>query len=298
VVEEHQTPLVMTEGGLSREFFQRAGGRLASLGMVGERMMLNLAAEFDGNGLLDGRTIGIVSSDLPNFVKPVEGVFVPELRRRGHKVADVARLSTWPGSQGQIPLAVQRMRAAGVDAVINVEAFPNFTQFVQTAEGQGWRPRYFTAEYVGMTSDFEVQAMPESFDGAVAMTSKSSADWRDNVPEPAHDVACRETYERATGESIPRNNGDASNSEYSVTLQLCGITKVFTAAAQAAGPNLTRGSYVEAMQRLGPMEAAFYFGGAFGAGKTDLSDHVRLSRYVHSCRCWRNLDQIRPAQFR
>lgn len=298
VTEEHQTPLIVTGQGLSREFYNRSRGRLTSLAMAGDRMMSNTAAEFDAKGVLDGRTIGIVSSDEKNFIDPVEGVLVPELRRLGHKVADVARLSTWPRSQGQIPPAVQRMRAAGVDTVLFVGSFLNATQWVQTADGQVWRPRYLVSEFGGMTSDFEVQAMPPSFDGALAMTSQRFAEWRSNVPEPAHDAACRETYEKTTKDSLPRNNGNESNAEYPVALYACGMVKVFAAAAQGAGANLTRSAYIDAMQRIGPMESGFYFGGAFRGGKTDLSDQLRFNRFDIGCRCWRNVDQVRPAPFR
>jgi ABC-type branched-subunit amino acid transport system substrate-binding protein len=298
VTEEHQTPLVVTGQGLSREFFDRSQGRLTSLAMAGDRQMSNTAAEFDAKGAFKGRTIGIVSSDEKNFIDAVEGVLVPEIRRRGHKIADVARLSTWPRSQGQIPPAVQRMRTAGVDTVLFVGSFLNATQFVQTADGQVWQPRYLVSEFAGMTSDFEVQAMPRSFDGALAMTSQRYAEWRSNVPEPAHDRACRETYEKTTKDPLPRNNGNESNAEYPVALFACGMVKVFAAAAQAAGPNLTRAAYVDALQGLGPMESGFYFGGAFRSRKSDLTDQLRFNRFDFSCRCWRNVDQVRPAPFR
>ena len=298
VTEEHKTPLIVTGQGLSREFFDRSGGLLASLAMAGDRMMANMAAELDAKGVLDGRTIGVVSSDEKNFIDSVEGVLVPELKRLGHKVADVARLATWPRSQGQIPPAVQRMRSAGVDTVLFAGSFLNATQWVQTAEGQVWRPRYLVSEFGGMTSDFEVQAMPQSFDGALAMTQQRFGEWRSNVPEPAHDVACRETYERTTKERLPRDDGGTSNAEYPVALYACGMVKVFARTSLAAGANLTRAAYTEALRRGGTMESGFYFGGTFRPGKTDLVDYVRMNRFQFSCKCWRNVDAVRPAPFR
>jgi ABC-type branched-subunit amino acid transport system substrate-binding protein len=297
VTHEHKTPLILTGQGISRSFLNQSQGRLTTLSMAGDRMMRNFAAELDAKGALRGRTIGVVSSDEANFVETIEGVLVPALKDAGHKVAHVSRLATWPRSQGQIAPEVQRMRAAGVDTIIFAGSFLNATPWVQTAEQQQWRPRYLVSEFGGMTSDFEVQAMPQSFHGALAMTSQRFGEWRENVPEEPREASCRELYEKATGEQVPRNKGEESNGAYPVVQFGCGMLKVFEAAAAAAGPELTRDSYGQALQQLGPTESAFYFPGAFGPGKTDLSDMVRFNQFDFGCRCWKNQDAPRKVRF-
>jgi ABC-type branched-subunit amino acid transport system substrate-binding protein len=298
VTKEHATPLILTGQGVSRSFFTESQGRLVTLQMAGDRMMRNLAAELDAKGVLDGRKIGIVSSEEAQYIETIDRGLVPVLREAGHEVVHVSRLATFPRAQGQIAPEVQRMRAAGADTVLMVGSFLNAVPFVQTAEQQQWRPRYLVSEFGGLSSDFEVQAMPQSFDGALAMTSQRFAEWRSNIPEPASDARCRELYERATGERIPRNDGDTSNAAYPVVLYSCGMVKVFAAAATAAGPELTRSAFGAALQRLGPSESGFYFPGAFRPGKADLADSLRFNRFDHSCRCWRVADDVRPARFR
>lgn len=298
VTQEHKTPLVITGQGVSREFFRKSEGRLVTLAMSGDRMMRNLAAELDGRGVLKGKTVGIVSSDEPQYIETVEGILVPALRAAGHEVSHVSRLATWPRSQGQIPPEVQRMRASGADTVLFVGSFLNATTWVQTAEQQRWLPTYLVSEWAGMTSDFELQAMPQSFNGALAMTSQRFGEWRQNVAEPASAKRCIQLYEKATGERVPRNNGNESNAAYPVIIYACDMFRAFERAAKAAGPELTRSRWAAALPSSGTLDSGYYFPGAFRAGKTDMSDAVRFNRADMGCRCWRNADSVRPARFR
>ena len=299
VTKQHRTPLIITGQGVSRSFYNESQGRLITLQMAGDRQMRNLAALFEEHGLWKDRKIGIVSSDEPQWIDTVERLLVPVLEEMGHDVVDVARFSTYPRSQGQIAPGVQRMRAAGADTVLHAGSFLNSTQFVQIAEQQQWRPRHLVTEFAGMTSDFEAQAMPQSFDGAIAMTSQRFAEWRANIAEDPNDAKCRELYEKATGESVPRSvDGSTSNSAYPVILYACGFVRVFEAAAKAAGVNLTREGFEAAVQRLGPTTAAWYLPGGFGPGKTDLADSVRLLKFQFSCRCWHVAGPVGPSRFR
>jgi len=147
-----------------------------------------------------------------------------------------------------------------------------------------------------MTSDFEVQAMPATFEGAIGMTMQRYAEWRDGVPEHPGDARCRELYEKATGERQPRNKGAESNSAYPVIMFACGYTQVFEAMAKAAGTELTRPRFLAALGRLGPIDTGFYLGGAFRPGKSDLTDRYRLLRYQARCRCWRTASPVRQAR--
>lgn len=299
VTEAHQTPLFVTGQAVSREFYHRSRGRLVSLASAGDRMMRNWVAELEARNLIQGRTIGILASESKNSRDTADGVLVPLLESKGHKVGHVTHFSTDQATAAtQQPTEVQRMRAAGVDTILSVQGFLFNVPFVQTADRQGYRPRYLMSEFVGATSDFEVQGMPASFDGALAMTSQRFGEWREGTPEPAVDARCRELFEKRSGTALPRNNGDRSNASYPTLLYACGLVRVFEAAANRAGPDLTRDRLVGAVQALGPAEGAFYFGGAFAPGKFDLADSYRFNRYVHACTCWRNVDGPKPARVR
>ena len=299
VTEQHRTPLIVTGQAVSREFYNRSQGRLVTMASAGDRLMRNWASELDRAGHLKGRTLGILTSETKNARDTVDGVLVPALKEAGHKVGHITHFSADQATaSSQIPTEIQRMRAAGVDTVMITISFLTSAPFVQTAERQAWRPRYLQSEFSGGTSDFEVQAMPASFDGAVAMTSQRFGEWRSNVPEPPGDRRCRELYEKASGEPLPRNNGNQSNAAYNTLLYPCGMLRVFAAAATAAGPELTRDRFAAAVQSSPPGEPAIYFPGTFRRGKTDLNDVIRFNKFVHSCTCWRNVDAPRPARFR
>jgi hypothetical protein len=187
---------------------------------------------------------------------------------------------------GQIPVEVANMRSAGVDTVVLASSFLNTTPFVQTAEGQGWNPRWLVSEFSGQTSDFEVQAMPPTFDGALAMTQQRFNEFRLGLPEPAADAHCRELYEHGSGQALPRNNGDTASSAYEVVLYGCAYVNLLEAGLRAAGPTLTRAGFGGAMQSLGPRAPAMYLPGTFKQGKTDMNDTVRFLRFSGKGTYW------------
>jgi len=132
--------------------------------------------------------------------------------------------------------------------------------------------------------------MGAGFDGALAMTSKRYAEFRSNLPEPQQDAHCRELYEKSTGQPLPRSDGDKMNAAYNTLLIGCGLAQIFEAAANAAGPTLTRAALSAATQNLGDVNPAFYLGGNLHQGKFDLEDNVRWLRFAASCTCWHLAD--------
>ena len=299
VTEQHRTPLIATGQAVSREFYNRSQGRLVTLGMAGDRMMRNWVVELDARGLVKGRTIGILSGDAKNARDTIDGALVPALKASGHKVAHVTRLSSDQATAAsQIPTEVQQMRTKGVDTVLLTGSFLNSVPWVQTADRQGWRPRYLQSEFSGGTSDFETQGMPASFNGTLAMTGQRYGEWRSKGPEPEFEARCADLYEKRTGDPMPQNNGNDSNNGYPTTMFACGMLRVFEQVAAAAGPELTRTSFVGALQKGLRGPGGFYFQGNFRMGKNDMVDMVRFNRYESACGCWRNVDQPRAVRFR
>ena len=219
-------------------------------------------------------------------MKTVNGALVPDIQRAGFSVTHTSWLSSDQGTAAsQIPVEVTNMRREGVDTVLVMDGFVDVTSFVQTATGQGWNPRYLISEWLGVTSDAEVQGMPPTFD-AYAMTNKRYEEFKTNLPEPQKDARCREIYEKATGDSLPRSDGNKSNASYETLLFGCAMVETFELGSKAAGASLTRASLAAGINALGTYVPPIFLGGTFRDGKTDLADRVRWLHFDGHCTCW------------
>lgn len=302
--EQHATPLVEFGGfGTTDEMYAKSAGRLVTIMQGGVRSLANTAEELVRQGRLEGTRIGIVDRDFPGTVQTVTDGMVATLERHGHEVVFRADLSMDNGTAAsQVPVAVQQMRANQVDTVMLLTDFIIGTEFVQAADRSGYNPQYFVSDFESMTNDIAVFAMPESF-RAVGITSLRTGEWRVNMPEPAVDAACRQTYARASGID-PKRSEDA----YGGALHACGMVDVFVRGALAAGPELTRDRWVAGVQQIGAIEYPFFGGMSYGPGKVDGADAIRTVEFEPACpvdesggggteRCWVPVSDFRPPHF-
>lgn len=282
--EENRTPLLMLgTQGIPAGYFDRSGGYLFSAFASGVRGMANLVGELEARGMLKTATIGILEDDGgdPGGHTVREGA-VATLERLGRKVVHRARMSADRGAAAsQVPVAVQQMRASGVDTVLLLSESLGATQFVQEADSQQWQPRYFAGDWQTMYSDVSTQNMPRSFDGSLVLTATRNNDWRLNRPEPEFDADCRRRWQRATGEEL-----DPSVTAYQTTLRICTIVEMFARGASDAGASLTRERLSDSLQAAGQLPLATLGGGALGKGKFDAADLFRFMTWKYDCRCW------------
>lgn len=284
ITEEHQTPLLYIGDTLPTEFQRRSEGRLFTIFQHGNRAMFNVAREAHDLGRLDGAVVGLVGDDRsdPGATTMRDGL-VPGLARVGVEPAKTVHLAAEPnGAASQIPVAVSQMRAAGVNTVFLMTGTLNATNFVQTAQSQGWRPRYVTADWASMYTDSPVQNMPESFEGALSITISRWGDATAGVPPPPVEKRCREIYERRTG----RRMAEYGSNQWGLTVNGCALVDLLAAGLRNAGPELTRGAYGTGLQHSGEIPVTQWRGGAFAPGKFDLADYMRANVFRYSCRCW------------
>ena len=277
--EQNKTPLIEFGGfGTTDEMYARSAGRLVTTLPSGVRSLANTAHELVEQGLLDGKRIGIVDRDFPGTVKTVSDGMVATLERLGHEVAYRSDLSSDNGvAASQIPVSVQQMRANRVDAVMLLMDFITATEFVQTAERSGYTPAYFVSDFGAMTNDIVLSAMPASFQ-AVGVTTMRTGEWRVDAPEPSLDAACREIYSRFADREL-----DRSDLDYGGALQACGMIDLFVRAAVGSGAELTRGGWVDGVQRIGAIDYPNFGGISFAAGKFDGADPIRTIAFRASC---------------
>ena len=281
ITRDNRTPLV-AQGHHPTEYFRASAGLLITDQASSERTARSFIDTLDRLGSLKGKTIGLVTNrDATNGEKQGGDAVAAALKASGYEVAHRADLSEdLPTGAGQIPVQVQQMRAAGVDAVVLATNFLYSTQFAQAADGQGWRPAWFAGQIGDMTSDALARNMPASYDGAIAVTSnRYNHDARAGRPEPAVERDCREHFNGKAGTRYPYGGENP-------VLPACAGVGVFRAAATGAGPTLTRAAFSSAAQRLGAFAWPGMIGGSLGSGKFDYADQTRPLRWRADCRCY------------
>ena len=239
-------------------------------------------------GAIKNKKVGVLGTEWIGLRREQEEGIVHTLQALGYDPF-VYWLSGDPvSSQTQIPIAVQQMRSNGVEAVMLGADFISGQSFAQTASSQGYTPFYGAADPWSYSTDYVTANMPDSFDGSITTTAWRSYDHRAGVPEPAIDAACAKDFEDDTGIQLDRTNDP--DALYTGTLLACGVVQRFEKAAQAAGPNLTRASLMQAMTTLGTFDMPFAGGpGSYGPGKLDGGNFYRPQVWKKSCKCWHPL---------
>ena len=284
VTVEHRTPMLNNGSvGTPSEYVRRSEGRMLSLFQASDRLMPNWAVELDHLGVLDGKKIGIVTGEQFDPGKSVvEGALVPELRRLGHNVVHVSRFAYDQGvGASQVPVQVQQMRGKGVDFVLLTTSILYSTQFVQAADNQGYRPQYSVSDWGSMSNDTSNQNMPDAYDGTIVVTETTVGEEKVGIGESQIQRECRDVYERRTGQS----SGKKGENLYGVTQGYCQMARLLEAGLGQAGRQLTRASFLEGMQRIGPFPMTSWFSGSFAPGKLDAADASRVARWYADCAC-------------
>jgi ABC-type branched-subunit amino acid transport system substrate-binding protein len=292
VTDENETPLLVTGStGIPTELFDRSHGRLFTLFMDGRRAMYNLANEAHKLGALDGRTIGILTDERPGQPETTEHL-ERALGRLGYEVAYTASLDAdLSTGASRVPIEVQQMRSAGVDAVILIGSIVYANQFAQTADSQRWYPQYFVTDWQNGSTDVYGQPMPDSYDGAIAISAVRTNEEKVDLPEPSDSAACMQVHRERTGTRVERGSN-----EYGSYIRSCTIIELFEAAAGDAGSQLTRAGFLDALAGQGKMSLGELGPGSFTPEKHNAADHVRTLRWRSDCRCYLPQDRFRRVE--
>jgi ABC-type branched-subunit amino acid transport system substrate-binding protein len=296
ITKEGRTPLVTTGGlGMPTEFLRRSDGLLFSMYPDSDRTMGSWVADLHRQGVLAGKRIGIVSQEDTNPGDTViGGGLLPALQRFGYTAAHVSRLA---GDQStaasQVPVEVQKMKAANVDLVFLTTSMVASTQFVQTADSQRYWPRYTITDWGSMNSDTPNQSMPDSYDGTLAITFSNVGDFRVGNGENAEEQRCRRVYETHTGKELDQKGSN----EFSITMQHCTTLHALLLGLAATGPELTRPALSRGMQSIGTLPMSVWGGGSLTTGKFSAADALRTMRWSKDCRCLMPVDEFRQSAY-
>jgi len=274
LTQQHRIPAIANVGHIA-EAYTKGKNLLVSPFAALERGTANWGDLAARSGVLKGRTLGTLYGDGPQEARPEQSL-VKALGTGGYSVAYRAKLGGDPATvQSQLPVEVNKMKAAGVNTVFLVTNFVTALQFANTAESQNFRPLYIVSDLGSLQAEGLVRQMPASFDGAYVFTQNLPAS-----PEIAENRRCRTSYNKARGVSYPPGQ------ESGVTTLLCWMVTVFADSAARVGPELTRMGLGHAFQTL-TRPLPHTQPGSFRIGKTDYADWMRVGKYDRSCRCYK-----------
>jgi hypothetical protein len=273
LTQQYGIPAIANVGHIA-EAYKKGKNLLVSPFAALERGTANWGDLAARSGLLKGRRLGTLFGDGPQEARPEQSL-VNALGAGGYSVAYRAKLGGDPATvQSQLPVEVNKMKAAGVDTVFLVTNFVTALQFANTAEGQNFRPLYIVSDLGSLQAEGLVRSMPPSFDGAYVFTQNLPA-----KPEIAENRRCRTSYNSARGVNYPPGQESGS------TTLLCWMVTVFADSAARVGPELTRVRLGQGFQTL-TRPLPHTQPGSFRIGKTDYADWMRVGKYSRACRCY------------
>ena len=294
VAREFQT-LLLTTDAPSSDGSDAAYARaplMFTLQMSLSRLMRNWPHWANQRGLLKGKKIGLYYGSDQAARRLVEDELIGQLAALGHK--PVAKVTTGQTTTGgpQDSVAVQQFRSAGVDLAMLVVSSIAATNFMQQAEGQGYRPSYIDNDLAFATTDTAAGTKPvPQYGGSYAMTGMRFGEWKSGKGIPPQAADCQR---RAAigGDKVDPNGRDA---EWIAMNQICDEVDVLLRALQAAGRNLSTPALVAALEsNIENVPMGIHGNVTFAPGKHSGVDQQRTIQYKGECRCWKVVTDFAP----
>ena len=300
LTQQHDV-IFLTSYTTSLEDLEKAEGKLYATGLAGEQQLTYMARDLARQGLLEGKTIGVVHSDEVLEAPIVERGLVDVLEDElGLDVKRVDTIGCGGGrscTEGVIP-SVQGMIADGVDVLfptLNVLSLP---EYIKEMAAQGVKPGDMTIYNSGFAaqsgdlvsgkvSEFGGDAAGKLYNGTVIIAGGPTGEFRlpDFEPDPFAEMCNKEYAENGNpdGGKAYSPTDEASSTKYGATTGVCAGIRVFARAIEAAGPNPTREDLVAAMEGLGAIDQGGEIPGSFGEGKYTAPNGLYTLKFNYPC---------------
>jgi hypothetical protein len=212
-------------------------------------------------GLLGpNRKVGVIAGDRPSDQLALNEYLLPELKKVGvTPVVDViaADPSDTAETDTEAPLIVEKLKSEGVTTVIPLIPFNVFFPILEAQTSQQYFPRLLLSDYeFSIESGLGLIPIPfeKALNGQEGVTTETLGGIDDNRPESQGgydpgDRSCFDTWHKAYP-GIPKGNMNFYIEEQGPIQGWCQEIRLFAQAARAAGPDLNRRTFVEAMSRI------------------------------------------------
>jgi ABC-type branched-subunit amino acid transport system substrate-binding protein len=229
---------------------------------VDQSVMLQAVVNWGlSSGLLAGKKVGIVVGDDASDQAALTQALLPDLQRAGITNVVRATIAADPTATSQTttqaPLVIQRMKAAGVQSIIPIIPFNVFFPLLQAQTQQSYFPKLLLSDY-GSSIQSALGLIPVPYetalDGQEGVTTLTLGGVDDNRPQAqgGYDPGVRSCYESWIKVYPKPAKGQPNNfiEEQGPIAAWCQAIRLFAAAANNAGQNLNRRSFVEGMAKV------------------------------------------------
>jgi len=241
-------------------------------------------------GLLTGKKIGILeqtcyAEENTDIETDLAAIGFPSNKLSRYNYGCLTTATDTPDQDQSAALQFQR---DGVNVVLATQRGA-VTGFAQSAQNQGYRPKYviMNDQLMSLIADNSTPP-PSSFDGAVAITTdaEGSSNTPGSQPSPATLECTKQTA--ALGFPPPDDQHRLAGQLYGSG---CDVTKIFVAAASHA-PTLERTSLARGLAAAGALDLS-YPGGPMHVTDPNVptgGQSWRPAQWYSACTCWKVTD--------
>ena len=286
--EGHDRIAYMLSGILPQEIYDRSNGLLFSQAMTTERLAGSWPAAVDAQGLLEGRTLGLMRGDIGEH-EVASGVLRAALAELGYEIADEVALPCEGSSCRQVELAVERMHSAGVETVFFLVPPSPSSSAIRLADEVGWEPQWLVSDIENLAFDSVAQAVYSRVADLVDGTYAHSYGL-DRMSRDEHGIECNDRFSEATG--ITYEEGvDAWGAVVSTCLFIQNVVAAANWSQQRYG-TLNQTTLVEGFESLTDYQLGDITG-SWGPDKHDAPNVVTLKIFNGDCACWTEVEGAR-----
>lgn len=288
------------------EYLERGEGRLIALALALEESLQFLAQAVIAEGLLEGKTVGVLGTDSPGEGGEAVENFVALLRDAGVNVAVYDTIGCAGGlmcTDGTTE-SVSNLIEENVDVLfptLNTLSLPNY---IAEMVRQGFEPgdiTFYNSNAASQARDIVASKIVQFggedagrlYDGTVIIDeADTGARLEDDYAPARFNQMCYDTYlehhENVPGDEDlndpPHDAYDPDgNTPFGMVAQVCAFMRVALRAVYDAGPNPTREEIYEALLNLGPIDSNGMFPHTIRPGKTQSADVIHKMIFSYPC---------------
>ena len=286
--EGYERIAYMLSGILPQEIYDRSNGLLFSQSMTTERLVATWPGMLDTQGMLEGRTLGLMRGDIGEHEVAAE-VLKAALAEAGYELADEVAFPCEGSNCTQIDLGVERMQSAGVDLVFSLVPPSPFSISVFFADEAGWETEWVVSDIENLAYNSVGQAVyrryPDLFEGMIGLTYGL-----DRLSEDVHGRECNAQFSEVTG-VVYEEGVDA----WSAVVSTCLFIQNLEAAAdwsQDRYGTVNQTTLVQGFETLTDYKLGDITG-SWSQEKHDAPDVVTLKEFEADCLCWYEIEGTR-----
>ncbi|CAN5432888.1 hypothetical protein BH10ACT2_BH10ACT2_07690 [soil metagenome] len=273
---------VIDSSGMARSDYQRGAPWLFTVRADQSQVMETFVAWANKQGAFDGKRIGLYWDTRS---EEAHDAFKAALADIGVEItSDLPSDGEGIGSP-QDQIVVQRFVADGANLAILMVGTSSVTNFLASAEQQGYSPSLLFPEWANQLQDVSTQSFPQGLvDGAEAMTMSRVGEVAAGLDLNPQAVTCVDNYESFSGEDVALVSPESG--ETGQTLFTCDLMSLLLEGLRNAGENPTRESFVAALEKITDFPLAAWGDVTFSPDDHAGVDQVRTIRWATACECW------------